>query len=78
MLVFSVAAGEGFEPPTFGLWARRKYSIMWTYGNVWQLYDKNKVKSLVLGAFNFRYNPMNRCTSKYTKWKQNTLTQRNS
>ena len=40
IMVFSVVAGEGFEPPTFGLWARRKYSNMWIYGNVWPLYDQ--------------------------------------
>ena len=34
ILVFSVVAGEGFEPTTFGLSSRRKYSNMWTYGNV--------------------------------------------
>ena len=34
ILVFSVVAGEGFEPPTLGLWARRKDSNMLNYRNV--------------------------------------------
>jgi len=34
-----VVEGKGFEPPTFGLRVWRKYSTMWTYGNVWSLYD---------------------------------------